>query len=130
MGQALGTLETAEQLERLPATAQAFATGALSEAQAREIAAAAEVNPAAERRLLDDAPRQGLGGLKRQCRAAKAAAGSTADAEAAYEAIRRSRFFRCWTESDGAVAGRFRVTPDNGAVLIAAVEACTDQIFA
>src|SRR5438309_11126064 len=52
VGRAQAALETAERLAQLPATAEAFRAGALSEPQAEAIASAAALDPNAERRLL------------------------------------------------------------------------------
>lgn len=52
---AVGSLETARRLEGLPATSQAFKTGALSQLQAAEIARAASADPTAEKGLLKTA---------------------------------------------------------------------------
>src|SRR5262245_23845204 len=51
-GDASRQLDTAKRLEELPATSDAFRSGELSEAQASEIAAAAEIDPDAEADLL------------------------------------------------------------------------------
>jgi Domain of unknown function (DUF222) len=55
VGSAARSLETARELEALPATAAAFRAGELSEAQASEIAASATLDPSAESRLLETA---------------------------------------------------------------------------
>ncbi len=47
---------------------------------------------------------------------------------AAYESIRRRRYFRHWIERDGAVRVDGRFTPDAGAALITAVDATCDEI--
>ncbi len=129
LGHALATLATAEQLDSLPATAEAFTAGRLSMSQAREIAAAGTANPNAERRLLDDAPRQPLAGLKAACRAAKAATADRDDDQARYRRIHENRYWRKWTDADGAVCGHYRLAPDIGAHMHAEIEAVANQIF-
>src|SRR3546814_6316505 len=52
VGQAIGSLETAQRLSSLPATKAKFMAGELSEAQASEISAAAFVDPSSEQGLL------------------------------------------------------------------------------
>jgi hypothetical protein len=53
LGQAVAALETARRLESLPDTAAAFSEGELSETKVREVAAAAEADPASESELLE-----------------------------------------------------------------------------
>jgi hypothetical protein len=128
VGQAIGVLETARRLEGLPSTREAFRAGLLSEAQAREISDAASTDPRSERQLLDTARTESLRTLQEQCRRVRAAAAS--DERDAYEALRRRRYFRHWTEGDGAVRLDARLTPDAGAAVIAAVEARQERILA
>jgi hypothetical protein len=58
VGSASRTLETARALDALPATADAFRAGQLSETQAAEITAAAGADPTAEHALLARRPRR------------------------------------------------------------------------
>src|SRR5438128_6716945 len=55
VGRTQAALETAERLAKLPATAEAFRAGALSEVQAEAVASAAALNPNEERRLIERA---------------------------------------------------------------------------
>lgn len=128
VGQAIGVLETAGRVEELPATRDALRAGALSEAQTREIAGAASVDPSAETMLLAAARSQTISGLRQTCARVKAAA--TADEAAAYRRIHESRYLRHWTDPEGAVRLDARLTPDVGAAVIAAVEARQDVLFA
>jgi len=64
VGTAIGTLETARRLEDLPTTAEAQRQGRLSEAQAREVASAAAVDPRPEADLLAAAQREPVAALK------------------------------------------------------------------
>jgi hypothetical protein len=126
-GQAIAVLETARNLESAPLTKQEFVSGRLSEAQAREISGASVANPRAERALLERAHSDGFKGLREECQRVRAAAVS--DELVRYEAIRRKRYFRQWTDHDGAVRLDARLTPDAGAAVIAAVDAQRDRIF-
>src|SRR5207302_996436 len=74
-----------------------------SEAQTKEVAAAAAADPAAEADLLRAARTARLAGLKERCRNVKAAAAGAAEEIAVYERIRQSRYLRHWTDPDGAV---------------------------
>ena len=120
MGPAVNTLKTARRLSDLPATEDAVRRGALSEPQAREIAGAASVEPAAEGELLDAAGKQPLNLLKLRCRRVRAVG---EDAGARYARIHRERYLRHWTDDDGAVRFDARLTPDAGARVAAAVRA-------
>ena len=127
IGPALATLETARHLGSLPATDEAVRQGRLSGTQVKEIAGAAIVRPEAEQSLVDAAGRQPLNVLKLRCRRVRAAG---EDQRAAYDAIRRGRYLRNWVEDGGAVRFDARLTPDEGARLLAAVTGATDRLVA
>jgi len=130
VGEAMGMLETAERLEALPDTAAALRRGALSGPQAKEIAAAAVVDPGAEQGLLEMARHRGMKGLRDECRRVKHHGVCEADARARYETIRRNRYLRSWTELDGAGRLDARLAPDDFARVLASVKAETDALFA
>ena len=125
VGRAQSVLETAARLEQLPATADAFRTATLSESQVQEVAAAAAVSPASEARLLERADGT-LKQLRDECRRVRHAG---TDEQARYDAIRRNRCLRTWTDGEGAVCGQFRTTPDAGARMLAALDAEIDRVF-
>jgi len=52
------------------------------------------------------------------------------DESISHHRIHRSRYFRHWSDREGAVRLEARLTPDAGAVVIAAVEARQDRIYA
>ncbi|MGH2785116.1 MAG: DUF222 domain-containing protein [Actinomycetota bacterium] len=120
LGAAIATLETGRKLEELPVTRAAFTAGSLSAHQAREIAEAASVEPAAESRLLEAARVETVARLREECRQVIASADRDPDAD---ERLHRSRYLRHWTEADGAVRLDARLTPDAGARIIATVDA-------
>ncbi len=126
LGQAINSLTTARQLGSLPATEGALRKGRLSESQVKEIAGAATVRPDAEQSLVDAAGSQPLNVLKLRCQRVKA---SGHDQTSAYHAIRRGRYLRNWTDGDGAVRFDARLTPDEGARLLATVKAETDRLL-
>ena len=117
VGHAVAALETARRLEALPATDHAFRSGKLSEVQAREITAAATADPQAEESLLRTAEEEGVAELRQACRRAAA----VRDEVARHEAIRRSRYLRHFSDHDGAFRLDARLTPDAGAVVLAAL---------
>jgi hypothetical protein len=51
------------------------------------------------------------------------------DERGAYEAIRRHRHLRTWTDAEGGFCGAFRTTTDAGAHLLAALDAEIETIF-
>ena len=127
IGPAITALETARHLGSLPATDEAVRQGKLSETQVKEIAGAAILQPGAEQSLVDAAARQPLSVLKLRCKRVRAAG---QDQHSSYEAIRRSRYLRNWVEDNGAVRLDARLTPDEGARLLAAVTAGTERLAA
>ncbi|MGA2521774.1 MAG: DUF222 domain-containing protein [Acidimicrobiales bacterium] len=59
-----------------------------------------------------------------------AARGSSAVAENdRYAAMHRGRFFRHWSDPEGALRGEFRLTPDAGAKLLSALESRANALF-
>src|SRR4029077_18629853 len=89
------------------------------------IADAATANPAAEAELLAAAKR-GLVPLKDACIAARA---RVEDPRARAKRQRSQRFLRMWTDADGMVAGRFRLTPEVGGPMKAAIDADVQRTF-
>ena len=120
MGPAITTLQAARQLGSLPVTEEAIREGRLSETQVKEIAGAAILQPEAEKTLVETAQNQPLTMLKLRCRRVKAVGQGE---HGTYDAIRRGRYLRNWTDGDGAVRFDAKLTPDEGARLVAAVRA-------
>ena len=129
VGEAIGVLETARQLAELPETATCLRRGDFSAQQIREIASAATVHPAAEGELLEIAARTGLKGLRTRCKRTKALATWETDEIACYNAIRKGRFLRYWTDVDGGIRLEARLTPGDGARIIEAVKAKANVFF-
>jgi len=127
VGQAITTLETAERLRDLPGTDQALREGKLSDVQAKEIASAAAASPCSEAQLLQTAATEGVAALKERCLKVKAT--YTSDEAARHEGIRRSRSLRWWSDPQGAFRLDARLTPEAGAVILAALEPYRERIF-
>jgi hypothetical protein len=123
--QVRNAIDTAEQLEDLPALSAAVRTGQVSASEVRAIAPAALANPAAESRLLAEATR-GLAALQKECVRARAAVETPKERRARQE---RLQSWRAWTDGDGmyAVSGRF--LPEDGAQIEAKVEALRQKLF-
>jgi hypothetical protein len=125
IGPAIDALKAARRLGSLPATEDAMRNGRLSETQVKEIAGAAILQPSAERELVETARQQPLTLLKLRCRRVRAVG---SDQNATYETIHRARSLRHWTDDDGAVRFDARLTPDEGASLVAAIRAEADRL--
>ena len=126
LGPAITALEAARHLGSLPATDEAVRQGKLSETQVKEITGAAILQPDAEQSLVEAAGQQPLSVLKLRCRRVRAAG---QDQQASYDAVRRSRYLRNWVEDSGAVRFDARLTPDEGARLLASVTAETERLM-
>ena len=127
VGQATAALKTAERMKDLPATEEAYRAGKLSETQAREIASAAAASPASEADLLRAAETEVPARLRQRCRQLEATAMS--DEAARHEAIHRSRYLRHWSDDDGGFRLDGRLTPEAGAVVLAALRPHHERIF-
>jgi len=125
--QAERVLETAKLLEELPATEQAVREGKLSEVQAGHIAQAAKASPSSEKELLEAANSVGVGELKDRC--AKVRAAALPDEIARHQAVHKSRYLRHWTDQMGAFRLEAKMTPEAGAVVLAALEPHKSRIF-
>jgi len=129
VGGALRLLETAGQLKELPALEGAFRSGELSPGQASTAAGAASVDPSKEKELLEQAKTGSMHDLRRQAGRIRATATSEQDAQARYEAIRSKRSVRWWTDFDGTFRLDARLTPDDGARLVAEIEPEAKRVF-
>jgi hypothetical protein len=126
--QAVVTLETGAQLEELPATAEAFATGRVSQAQVAEIAPAAAAAPDHEIELLAVAEEdRNQARLRDRCRSVKA---SATDALARRNAVHAARAVRTWTDPGGTWHLHANGTPDDGARIMARLDPETEAVFA
>jgi hypothetical protein len=127
VGEASAVMRTAKHLEDLPSTRDALRDGRLSSRQAEWVAQGAAADPSAEGALLDLAGRASLGELRQEAQRTIAAA--ERDEAAAYQRVRRSRFFRHRREADGAWVGTLRTTADCGALVLAAINEARPAIF-
>jgi Domain of unknown function (DUF222) len=116
---------TEKKLEELPATDAAVRAGQLSSTEAKLIADAATLNPAAEEELLRVAL-QGLVPLRDACVRARAA---VEDPKQRRKRQHREREFRSWTDRDGMWAGSFRYSPEIGAQMKAVIDKQVQRIF-
>jgi hypothetical protein len=129
VGGALRLIETAGQLQELPVLEDALRNGELSPVQASTAAGAAVMDPSKQAELLEEARHGSLRDLRREAARIRAASTSELDAQARYEAVRAKRSLRWWTELDGTFRLDGRLTPDDGARLIAEIEPEAKAVF-
>ena len=129
VGEAMDVLRLGQALEDQPGVDDAYRQGELSRARAKLVSGAVKVNPQSEGEILEGAKHDSLRQLKERCLRAKAQGRSAAGATEAYEAIRKSRYCRTWTDPDGAFRLDARLTPDAGAGLLVSLSSESNRIF-
>lgn len=127
VGEAVTTLQTAKELDELPATKSALRHGELSPRQAHLVAQAASADRTAEGIMLEAAKRESVPELRD--RALRTRAAAEVDDMARYRAVKRGRHFRQRTDADGAWIGTIRDTPEVGALVVAALASERPGIF-
>jgi hypothetical protein len=123
VGRSRGVLDTATRLDQLPETEAALRAGKLSATQAEIISSA---GPAAEALLVPVAAGMPVAKLKE---AAARLRQSGEDADARYERIKQSRYLRTWSDVDGASCGSWKLTPDAGGVVLAALQPFVENAY-
>jgi len=126
-GQAKRTLQTGLQLAGLPSTEEALRQGTLSGAKAAEIVDAATAEPDAESTLLAGSATDPLRVVKERCQRVRAASASR-DPMANERRIHENRYFRSWTDAEGAFCYQGRDSAVRGAKLLAALRPVADRI--
>lgn len=127
VGAARRLLETAAQLDALPATDAANRAGELSPEQLRAVTGAASVAPHREGHLLDTAARTDLRSLREEAERVAATADPEA-LEAAYAKAKAERHVRMWTE--GYVGHiKLETTLDAYAAIKAVLDDQTRRVF-
>lgn len=130
LGRAGDALSTAAVLKGLPHLDAALRAGELSAARAAQVADAASANPTAEPALVGLAKDSSMRALRERCSAVKASAGGSAAAESArHAAIHRGRYLRHWSDPDGALRLDARLSPEDGARVLARIEGVAARIF-
>ncbi|MEX2256115.1 MAG: DUF222 domain-containing protein, partial [Acidimicrobiia bacterium] len=126
VGSATAKLQTAERLEDLPATAQEFSTGRLSQAKVHEIAAAAAEVPEMEADLLLAAPDETFAATRDRSRRVKA---SGTDELERHRRAHAARSVRSWTDAEGAWQLHASGTPTDGARIMAVLDTETEAVL-
>jgi hypothetical protein len=115
----------AEQLSGLPLVDAAVRDGALTERAAADICGIASKKPDAQQRLLDAASR-GRGHLDNELRRVRSEGESETERS---DRQRQARTLTMHTDTDGMLAGRFRLQPEHGAVLKALIDRRASQLW-
>jgi uncharacterized protein DUF222 len=126
VGPAIATMEMVGLLADLPVLAEAFRSGRLSEAQAREIAAVASEVPDAEEQLVEAAGKLTMRDLREECRRVEAAA--AVDEDDRYRQVHRGRQIRSWVDRHNVARMSFRGTPDELAIVMTEIDRRTGVI--
>jgi hypothetical protein len=129
VGGARRLIETAGQMKDLAVLEEAFRRGELSPSQASTVAGAASADPSKQGELLEQARKGSMRDLRREAERVRAAARSEEAAEARYERVRSQRSLRWWTDYDGFFRLDGRLTPDDGARLLAEIEPEAKRVF-
>jgi hypothetical protein len=129
LGQAAEALCAAEAAHRLPVLDEALRRGELGFARAAQVVSGATADPGAEAELVRLAKGASMKALRDRAAQVRATVGSAAAESARYEAIRASRYLRHWSQADGAFRLDARLCPDDGAKVLAQLEAMADRIF-
>jgi hypothetical protein len=128
VGDAIGVLETGDNLAACPGVEARIRAGELTGQQAHAISRAVVVDPSAESTLLATAETDGISKLRQDCRSVEHAA-SGEDAEARHARIHRNRSLRHWTDDDGTFRLDGRLTVEVGAKLLGALSPFQKMAF-
>jgi hypothetical protein len=127
VGDAARVLATAERLEELPDTADAFASGKVTQAQVHEIASAAIEAPECERELISTARDRNHAQLRDQAARVRAAG---RDARERERRAREQRSLHTYTDGEGVWHLHAKGAPSDGARIEARLKAETEIVFA
>ncbi|MCU1459503.1 MAG: protein of unknown function endonuclease [Actinomycetia bacterium] len=125
VGETRRAIESAAQLESLPETDAAVRAGRLSGQEAALISSVAVLDPALEGELLAAAG-NGLSPLRDACVRARS---DIEDPDARAKRQHADRALKIWNNIDGMVEGHFRLAPEVGGALRAAIQQQTQKIF-
>ncbi len=124
-GEAKRAIDNANKLESLPETQAAVAAGRLSARQAELIANVAVHDPSSQAELIGRAD-EGMTRLNDACVEVRA---RVEDSTARSKRQHAARSLKMWTATDGMLEGRFRLTPEVGGGVKAAIDEQTKKVF-
>jgi hypothetical protein len=120
--QASSELETGRALEEHPAVQESFNSGRISTGRAREAARAADAAPEREEEITKAAEKLDAHDFRKYVTEIRSERSSAEEEQARYERIKKSRYLRIWSDSDGSCRIDGRLCPDDGAFLKTALE--------
>lgn len=124
---AVAAMAMSECLENLPATTEALSKGELSTTEAKVLVSAASADPASEAELLEAARSLPMGEF---CHYARDVAHAAHERDPDHrQRLRRRRFLRFWTDTDGTTRFSGGVTPDAGVALVSAVRSQAEHLL-
>ena len=126
LSEAARALEAARLVEAQPDVAEAVRSGELSRQQAAVVVGAVATNPDAGPRLLELARTASMRELAEESGRARSAG---QDAEARRRAVHRTRSLRDYVDAEGAFNLHARGTIEQGAAVMAALKAFSDEAF-
>jgi hypothetical protein len=126
LAEAAKALEAAKAIEDQPEVAQAVRSGELSRQQAALVAGAVANNPGSAPQLLELARGASMRELADESLRARSAGQG---GEARRQALHAARFLRYYTGPDGAFNLHGRATPEQGALVMAALRPLADKAF-
>jgi len=129
LGEAISTLEASKRLGDLEHTKKALGEGDISVSQAKQIAQAAEKEPATELPLIEAAGTESFKGLRDLVRQILMRQSSKQEEEERYRKIHAGRYLRHFTDYDGALRIDAKLTPDAGARILSALAAEAKEIL-
>ena len=129
VGQAMGVLEVTREMEQTPAILDAFASGQLSIAQAREIAGAGTRDPEVELELLRSARTESFRELRQRVAREKRHRRTEEEEHAREARVHASRYLRSWEPPEGGLRIEAWLTKLDGAQFLAGIESAANQVF-
>jgi hypothetical protein len=126
LSEAARAVEAAKAIEAQPEVAQAVRSGELSRQQVALVAGAVANNPASAPQLLELARGASIRELADESLRARSVGQG---GEARRQALHASRLLRYYTSSDGAFNLHGRATPEQGALVMAALRPLADKAF-
>ena len=124
---ARGLLDIGRRLQDQPEIDEAARKGELSNSQLSMITDAAEADPSAAKKLLDEAQKGSLAALRDACANTKADADP--DPEGRRKRIRSKRSLRSWRDLEGIWHLKAQGNPEDGALVMASLGPITEALF-
>ena len=129
VGEAVSTLEISKRIGDLEHTKKVLGNGDINVSQAKQIAEAADKEPATELPLIEAAGTKSYKALKDLVRQILMRQSSEEQETERHRKIHAGRYLRHWSDYDGALRLDTKLTPDTGARILSAIDEEAKQIF-